>query len=187
MLVVRIISAALVIVLLLSACGGAEQPTPAPDEASDFPSLENASPGATVSRAEFAVFLLQAKYGEDYQPLPAIGGFFSDVADHWAEPWIEQLAVEGISSGNPDGSFRPDDVTTRAEAAVFLLRAKYGSEYFPTPHEGEAFTDVAGHWAEDWIGQLRVEGIASGFSDGSYRPNAPVSVADLKVFLDATY
>ena len=126
-------------------------------------------------------------HGEDHQPLPAFGGFFSDIAGHWAEPWIEQLAVEGISSGNRDGSFRPDDGATRAEAAVILLKAKRGSGYLPPLASGGVFTDVSGHWAEDWIEQLKVEGITSGFSDGSYRPDAPLSVADLRVLLQATF
>ena len=187
MIVGRIISFAVLVPLLLSACGGAAEPTPTMVGGAESPSIENASPGDRVSRAEFAVFLLKAKYGESHQPLPAIGGFFSDIADHWAEPWIEQLAVEGISSGNPDGSFHPDDVATRAEAAVLLLRTKHGSDYFPPPGAGGAFNDVSGHWAEDWIEQLKAEGISSGFLDGSYRPDAPLSVADLQVLLDATF
>jgi hypothetical protein len=50
------------------------------------------------------------------------GGSFTDVAGHWAEAWIEQLAEEGITSGYPDGTYRPNNNVTRAEMAVFLVR-----------------------------------------------------------------
>jgi len=47
-------------------------------------------------------------------------GSFTDVAGHWAERWIEQLKDEGITSGCPDGTYRPENNVTRAEMAVFL-------------------------------------------------------------------
>jgi hypothetical protein len=69
-----------------------------------------------------AVFLLKAKHGNTYTHPPALGGSFSDVSGHWAEAWIEQLATEGITSGYPDGTFKPDRTVTRAEMAVFLTK-----------------------------------------------------------------
>ena len=70
-----------------------------------------------------AIFLLKARHGNSYSPPAASGGAFSDVEGHWAEAWIEQLAAEGITSGYPDGTFRPDRIVTRAEMAVFLVNA----------------------------------------------------------------
>ena len=145
------------------------------------------NPGAAVTRSYMAVFLLKAKYGEEYRPLPPAGGFFTDIAGHWAESWIEQLAVEGISSGYSDGSFQPENTVARAEAAVFLLKAKHGPGYFPPPASEAVFADVSGHWAADWIEQLKSEGISSGFSDGTFRPDAPLSAADLKILLGITF
>jgi len=55
-------------------------------------------------------------------PAPA-GGSFSDDAGHWAEAWIEQLKEEGITSGYPDGTYRPENPVTRAEIAVLLVTA----------------------------------------------------------------
>jgi len=46
-----------------------------------------------------------------------------DVTGHWAEGWIEQLKAEGITSGYPDGTYRPENQVTRAEMAVFLVNA----------------------------------------------------------------
>jgi hypothetical protein len=153
----------------------------------DDADLASMPSGQTVTRAGMAKFLLQAKYGEGHDPLQPVGGFFGDVSEHWAEPWIEQLAVEGISSGYSDGSFRPDNPVTRAEAAVFLMKAKHGSSYFPPSAAGGAFSDISGHWAEDWIEQLKAQGVSSGYSDGTFRPDAPLSAGDLRALLDATF
>lgn len=45
---------------------------------------------------------------------------FTDTSGHWAESFICWLFDNGISSGFPDGSYRPDNNTTRGEMAVFL-------------------------------------------------------------------
>ena len=69
-----------------------------------------------------AVFLLRAKHGSAYSP-PAASGVFGDVpTDHWAAPWIEQLAAEGITAGCGSGNYCPATPVTRDQMAVFLVR-----------------------------------------------------------------
>ncbi len=46
-----------------------------------------------------------------------------------------------------------------------------------------AFSDIDGHWAEDFIQEAVREGIVSGFSDGSFKPNASVTRAEFTVML----
>ena len=64
-----------------------------------------------ITRAEFAA--LMAKFdshsytGEDK---------FNDISDHWATGYINQAAARGWVKGYKDGSFRPDEYITRAEA-----------------------------------------------------------------------
>ena len=49
---------------------------------------------------------------------------FSDVpADHPYYDSIEWSAENGVTTGYPDGTYRPDDPVTRGEMAVFLKRA----------------------------------------------------------------
>jgi len=70
-----------------------------------------------------AVFLLRAKYGAAYKP-PAATGMFSDVpASHWAAAWVEQLAREGVTGGCGGGNYCPSAAVTRAQMAVFLVKA----------------------------------------------------------------
>ena len=80
-------------------------------------------PDATVTRAQMAVFLLKSKHGSAYAP-PSATGVFTDVpVGYWADKWIEQLAVEGVTSGCGAGIYCPDASVTRAQMAVFLVKA----------------------------------------------------------------
>jgi len=80
-------------------------------------------PNGTVTRAQMSVFLLRAKYGSSYSPPPA-SGIFNDVSiSHWSARWVEQMAAEGITSGCGGGNFCPNSTVTRAQMAVFLVRA----------------------------------------------------------------
>jgi hypothetical protein len=141
-------------------------------------------PDNSVTRAEMAVFLKKGIHGSSYTP-PALNGShpFNDLAGHWAEAWMEELYDEGMTSGYPDGTYRPENQVTRAEMAVFLLKAKQGSSYIAPAPAGGSFSDVAGHWAEAWIEQLKEEGITSGYPDGTFRPENPVTRAEMAVFL----
>ena len=147
--------------------------------------LLNYCPDSTVTRAQMAVFLLKGIHGSSYTP-PAVGvsSGFSDVAtDYWAAAWIKQLAAEGITGGCGSGNYCPDATVTRAQMAVFLLKAKYGSSYSPPAATG-VFSDVpVGYWADKWIEQLASEGITSGCSAGIYCSDADVTRAQMAVFL----
>ncbi|HEY3473945.1 MAG TPA: S-layer homology domain-containing protein [Anaerolineales bacterium] len=149
-------------------------------------------PEGQVTRAQMAVFLLRGMHGSDYNP-PALGGSstgFGDVQPgYWAAPWIAQLAAEGVTSGCGNGNYCPESTVTRAEMAVFLLRAKYGANYNP-PAAGTStgFSDVpADYWAAAWIKQLVAEGITAGCASGSYCPEQPVTRAQMAVFLVKTF
>jgi hypothetical protein len=73
--------------------------------------------------------------------------------------------------------------------AVFLLRAKHGTSYSPPVLVGgTGFGDVdPSHWAAAWIKQLVVEGITTGCGSGTYCPKAPVTRAQMAVFLVRTF
>jgi len=55
-------------------------------------------------------------------PAPDGSHPFSDIAGHWAEAYIEELNDQGITGGYPDGTYRPENLVTRAEMAVFLVK-----------------------------------------------------------------
>ena len=49
---------------------------------------------------------------------------FTDIKGHWAEDVINEAAEEGIVNGRGDGTFRPDEPITRAEALAMVMRAR---------------------------------------------------------------
>jgi len=132
---------------------------------------------------------LKGMHGSSFTP-PAVGastGFTDVPVDYWAAAWIEQLAAEGITGGCGTGIYCPDATVTRAEMAVFLLKAKHGTSYSPPDATG-VFMDVpVGYWAHKWIEQLALEGITGGCGVGTYCPNSSVTRAQMAVFLVKTF
>lgn len=148
----------------------------------------NYCPGDAVTRAQMAVFLERGMSGSSYVPPAATGNVFLDVgAGDFAANFIEKLSQDGITAGCGNGNFCPDDVVTRDQMAVFLLRAKYGSNYSPPAPSG-VFNDVdSGHWAVAWIEQLAAEGVTAGCGNGNYCPDEPVQRDQMAVFLVRTF
>ena len=144
-------------------------------------------PDSTVTRAQMAVFLLKGIHGSSYTP-PAVGvstGFGDVATDYWAAAWIKQLAAEGVTSGCGGGNYCPDSVVTRAQMAIFLLKARNGSGYTP-PAVGVStgFADVATDaFGAAFIKQLVADGITAGCGGGNYCPNDSVTRAQMAVFL----
>jgi hypothetical protein len=148
-------------------------------------------PENNVTRAEMAVFLLRAIHGSDYVP-PAPTHDFADVpvtGKEWMEPWIEQFYAEGITTGCGGGNYCPENKVTRAEMAVFVLRALHGGGYSP-PAATHTFADVpvtGKEWMEPWIDQFAAEGITTGCGGGNYCPENNVTRAEMAVFIDRAY
>ena len=149
-------------------------------------------PEDPVTRAQMAIFLERGKNGSAYTPPAATGMVFTDVsAAYWAAAWIEKLYADGITVGCATNPLRycPEDSVTRAQMAVFLLRARHGSTYTPAVVGGSTgFNDVStSYWAAAWIKQLAAEGITTGCGGGNYCPEDPVTRAQMAVFLVRTF
>ena len=75
-------------------------------------------PGDTVTRAQMATFLKKALSLTDGD-----ASRFSDVAGNAHEAAIGAIAEAGITTGFPDGSYRPAQSVTRGQMATFLQKA----------------------------------------------------------------
>jgi len=83
----------------------------------------NYCPDASVSRAQMAVFIEKALNGSSFTP-PAATGMFADVPiTNPFAPWVEQLANDNITGGCGGGNFCPNNPVTRAQMAIFLVKA----------------------------------------------------------------
>lgn len=81
-------------------------------------------PGAAITRAQMAPFLLKTREGSGYVPPPAVGVFDDVPVTHVFADWIEEIARRGITTGcnlTPP-LYCPGDPTTRGQMAVFLVR-----------------------------------------------------------------
>ncbi len=143
-------------------------------------------PATPVTRAQMAVFLLKAEHGSSYVPRGCSPGIFQDVAcpSPFAD-WIEQLFQEGVTGGCGAGNYCPDAAVTRAQMAVFLLKAGHGPAYVPPDCTGTVFADVpcAGGAFDAWIEELAAGGITGGCGGGNYCPGDPNNRGQMAVFL----
>jgi|GEM_PF-1274437 glucose/arabinose dehydrogenase len=109
---------------------------------------------------------------------------FLDVPiNYFAAAYIDAIFNAGITVGCDVRLFCPERTTSRAEMAVFLLKAKFGSSHVP-PDPVQIFPDVPNDaFAAAWIDELGTLQITAGCGGGLYCPDAPVSRAEMAVFL----
>jgi hypothetical protein len=122
-------------------------------------------PSLNVDRAQMAVYIIRALEGDPTEECASDP--FTDVpASHWACKYIKRISDLGISSGYGDGTYRPNNLVTRAEMAVYVIRALEGD---PTEEcASDPFSDL---------------GISSGYGDATYRPNNLVTRAQMAVYI----
>ena len=86
--------------------------------------------------------------------------------------------------GYTDGTIRPGNNISRAEVATifFRLLTDEAREQYTTTAGN--FTDVkAGMWCNRAIATLTNAGIINGYTDGTFRPNAPITRAELATII----
>ena len=75
------------------------------------------APNAPITRAEFAA--IAARFDDKNTDTSSK---FTDIASHWAKNEIGIAANKGWINGYPDGTFRPNQYITRAEAMTLVNR-----------------------------------------------------------------
>jgi len=111
---------------------------------------------------------------EQPQAVPlAAAPVFSDVpADVWYAEAVSWCREHDMMSGTSAVAFSPDTVMTRAMLATVLYQAA-GS---PTVEETARFGDVtAGSWYADAVAWAAADGIISGYGNGLFGTNDPVT------------
>jgi hypothetical protein len=143
-----------------------------------------------TKRQQMAVFLLKAEHGLCYTPPPCTGVFTDVPCSLIFAPWIEALAAEGITTGCGVNIFCPDNLVTRRQMAVFLLKTKHGSSYVPPACAG-IFDDVAcpGAPAVNFIERLYNETITGGCQASPllYCPDGTSTRGQMAVFITKTF
>jgi hypothetical protein len=115
------------------------------------------------------------RFAADFLDVAQGNPFYSD---------IMKVDLAGITAGCGGGNYCPNGSVSRAQMAVFLLKAEHGFYYVPPACAG-VFSDVPcpGGFAVDWIERLAAEGITGGCGGGNYCPDAAVTRAQMSAFL----
>jgi len=103
------------------------------------------------------------------------GVTFADVpAGFWAADAINALSEKGIVSGMGGGVFAPQGTLTRAQFSKMIVLGVNGEE--PPAATTVKFSDVAvGAWYAPYVEEGVKLGLFTGYEDGSFRPNDPVT------------
>lgn len=131
-------------------------------------------PNGNITRAEVATIFFRLLTDEVRDANLTYGNTFTDVPNGaWYNAAVSTLSSMQIINGYTDGSFRPNQNITRAELASIIARF---AELKNT--SGVYFTDIDGHWAADNICLAAANGWITGYADGSFKPNRPVTRAE---------
>ena len=98
---------------------------------------------------------------------------------------VDTLVALGVLAGDPDGSFRPEDGLTRAEAAkiIYTIRNKGNADASGFTGQASKFTDIANHWAKGYIVYCESLGIVSGKNPTTFAPEDKVTGSELAKML----
>jgi len=166
---------------------GADRPTTF--QSSTF--LTAAIPASDVATSGFApvtVFTPAPGGGTSGSVTFDVNTTFLDVAnDDFAHDDIDAVFDAGITAGCNPRLYCPTAPTTRAQMAVFLLKAELTSSYAPPPCTGTVFQDVpcTGGNFDPWIEDLWARGITGGchVAPALYCPGSSVTRGEMSVLL----
>ena len=119
-------------------------------------------------------------------PAPSKNWFADTTLENEVGKAANILRDLGVINGYSDGTFRRNSPVIRAEAAKFLLAAKYGE--FPNTSNNGRFRDVEdGQWYVKYVIGAANIGVINGYPDGTFRPAAMVNTAEFLKMIAKTF
>lgn len=111
---------------------------------------------------------------------------FGDTTGHFADAWIDCIAHYGVTTGTTATTYSPGQAVTRAQMALFLIRAAGPAGISVPAATDQGFTDIAGlpQATQDAINQLAALDITKGTSATTYGPNDTVARYQMALFLN---
>jgi len=106
----------------------------------------------------------------------------SDIAGEDFEDAVNVLTELGVVKGYPDGTYKPDNIVTRAEMAVIVVSALGLADYATGTAK---FSDMAGHWSNPYVAYATSLGVIAGYPDGTFKPDKTVSYDEAATMLVA--
>lgn len=101
---------------------------------------------------------------------------FADTTNHWAKDYIAAAADNGIVLGYDNNLFGPDDLITREQMAVMVMKAmKLDTKTSETSFLDK---DQISVWARNYVASAVKEKIIIGYSDDTFKPNKKATRAE---------
>ncbi|MFH1254608.1 MAG: S-layer homology domain-containing protein, partial [bacterium] len=115
--------------------------------------------------------------------------FFSDVSETYTyHDAISYIKDQGIVQGYGDGTYKPDNLITRAEFTKIIILTKYTEDEAENCVPTKKFPDVpAKEWYAKYICLAKNNDIVKGYEDGTYKPNNNISFAEAAKIVANTY
>ena len=127
-----------------------------------------------ITRAEVAAIFYRLLRKDIRMESQTTENSFDDVpADAWYVTEVSTLARLGVFVGRTTDVFAPDAPITRAEFATVCARFDQSGAA-----EDRDFSDIGGHWAEQYIRQAAALGWVQGYPDGTFGPDRPITRAE---------
>lgn len=127
-----------------------------------------------ITRAEVAAIFYRLLRKDIRMENQTTENSFDDVpADAWYVTEVSTLARLGVFVGRTTDVFAPDAPITRAEFATVCARFDQSGAA-----EDRDFSDIGGHWAEQYIRQAAALGWVQGYPDGTFGPDRPITRAE---------
>ena len=131
-------------------------------------------PEGLITREEVSAVFYRLLTNESRSDIWTTNENFPDVdSTRWSLRHIATLANGSIIQGYPDGTFKPGSFITRAELATIASRFDNLS-----PFESNSFSDIGGHWANEYINSASIKGWVNGYPDGTFKPNQYITRAE---------
>jgi hypothetical protein len=133
-------------------------------------------PDINMTRAEFATIIVKALDLKLTQE-----NIFTDVENHWAKSFIATATEYGIISGYGNNIFGPDDMITREQMSVMILKAlKFKLVDSEIKYLDK---DQISDWAYDFVATVLNYEIMKGYPDGTFRPKSYATRAEVAVVI----
>ncbi len=133
-----------------------------------------------LSFVVMAAFLISMVFA---QPMAATADAisFTDVKNHWAITYINNLTNLGYLKGYPDKTFKPDNNMTRAEFTTALINCMEIS----LPATGNSFADTGTHWGKKYIEAAVKQGIleVDEYPQGLFKPDSTIKRSEAAAML----
>lgn len=138
-------------------------------------------PQENITREEVVTIFYRLLKDDERQRVYLEENPYIDVeSDRWSNKYISTLSNGSYVKGYEDGSFKPANYITRAEFATMATRFAHLEKVSSLT----SFSDIAGHWAMDYILKATDAGWIRGYEDGSFAPDKYITRAETMAIIN---